>query len=216
ETKQLDKFLCIFLPLLSLPALLTTIYPGYEVNSWQITEWLINYQGGFVRRGLPGEIILALSRQGINPYLLIVGLSFSIWLILFVVLLKLSVHKGFPPIIICSRLFMLAPVIGHQMVRKDCLTILLFTIALYFLQKRRLRSIFLANGISGIAVLSHEIYGFISIPMFFIVKYTEQHHAANASSTGSCHRRFIYAVACNAPLLALFALCIAYKGSPAV
>src|SRR5262249_1884203 len=59
-------------------------------------------------------------------------------------------------------------------------------------------------------------YGFISIPMFFIVKYTEEHHAANASTTSSCHRRFIYAVACNAPLLALFALCLAYKGSPAV
>lgn len=28
---------------------------------WKIGDWLINYQGGFVRRGLPGEIFLSLS-----------------------------------------------------------------------------------------------------------------------------------------------------------
>ena len=37
----------------------------YEaVNSnkgWQYTDWLINYQGGFTRRGLPGELILKFS-----------------------------------------------------------------------------------------------------------------------------------------------------------
>ena len=26
-------------------------------NSWTVGEWLISYAGGFVRRGLPGEII---------------------------------------------------------------------------------------------------------------------------------------------------------------
>ena len=26
-------------------------------NSWTIGEWLISYAGGFVRRGLPGQII---------------------------------------------------------------------------------------------------------------------------------------------------------------
>ena len=26
-------------------------------NSWTIGEWLISYAGGFVRRGLPGELI---------------------------------------------------------------------------------------------------------------------------------------------------------------
>jgi len=26
-------------------------------NSWTVGEWLISYVGGFVRRGLPGELI---------------------------------------------------------------------------------------------------------------------------------------------------------------
>ena len=29
---------------------------------WTISEWLINYQGGFTRRGLIGEIIFQLSK----------------------------------------------------------------------------------------------------------------------------------------------------------
>ena len=217
--RQTDKFLCLFLSLLSLLPLLSALYPGYKVNSWQISEWLINYQGGFVRRGLPGEIILALSKLGINPYLAIIGLSFSIWLLLLLVLLKLSAHRGFPPLVICSQLCMLAPVIGHQIVRKDCLIILLFTLALYFFQKRGPKSVLLANSISGLAVLSHEVYGFVSIPMFFIVKYAERNESLSGEPGNPWvirRNRFIYAATCTSPLLALFVLCLVCNGNPSI
>lgn len=32
-----------------------------DLNNWGLTEWLINYQGGFVRRGLIGEMVFQLS-----------------------------------------------------------------------------------------------------------------------------------------------------------
>ena len=32
-----------------------------EYSSWQYVEWLINYQGGFVRRGFIGEILFQLN-----------------------------------------------------------------------------------------------------------------------------------------------------------
>src|SRR5262249_18441108 len=147
---------------LSLPALVSAIYPGYKVNSWQISEWLINYQGGFVRRGLSGELILALSRQGLNPYFVIIGMSFSIWLILIIVLLKLSANRSFPKVIILSQLCMLSPVIAHQIVRKDCLEILLFIVSLSFVQKEGVKAALLANVVSVFAVLSNEVYAFIS------------------------------------------------------
>ena len=35
----------------------------YQYDSWTIGEWLINYQGGFVRRGLSGETIYFLSNS---------------------------------------------------------------------------------------------------------------------------------------------------------
>ena len=38
------------------------LYSKYEVgNDTSISEWLINYQGGFTRRGLGGEINIFLS-----------------------------------------------------------------------------------------------------------------------------------------------------------
>ena len=33
-------------------------------NSWTVGEWLISYAGGFVRRGLPGELIHFISQIG--------------------------------------------------------------------------------------------------------------------------------------------------------
>ena len=41
------------------------------INSWVFNEWLINYRGGFVRRGLSGEILFNLSKFGLNHKYLI-------------------------------------------------------------------------------------------------------------------------------------------------
>ena len=39
-------------------------------NSWTVGEWLISYAGGFVRRGLPGELIHFISTQySLSPIL---------------------------------------------------------------------------------------------------------------------------------------------------
>ena len=31
-------------------------------NDWGISEWIINYQGGFTRRGLPGEVAFIIAQ----------------------------------------------------------------------------------------------------------------------------------------------------------
>src|SRR5262245_73041 len=109
--RLLDNILCIVLLLLCAPALLRAIHPGYyKITSFQVSEWLINYEGGFVRRGLPGEVLFALAKEGLNPYLLIIGVSLVIWLLLFLMLLRLASVRGFPALAICSQLCMLSPV----------------------------------------------------------------------------------------------------------
>ena len=43
---------------------ITVVYGWHNAraaNDWAIGEWLINYSAGFVRRGLPGEVVLLLS-----------------------------------------------------------------------------------------------------------------------------------------------------------
>jgi hypothetical protein len=216
---KIDKFLCLFLILFSLPALATSIYPGYKVASWQVTEWLINYQGGFVRRGLPGEIIFVLASHGINPYFVVISSSLVIWLLLFLIIFKLSIRRQFSLLIICSQLCLLAPVIGHVVVRKDCLIILCFVLALFFFQQKGFKSTLMANSISAFAVLSHEVYGFISIPLFFIVKYAEpavclSNDTGNSAKSVIC--RLFYAVTCMSPLLFLFGLSLGNAGNQSI
>lgn len=46
---------------LVLAVILHTLYSLYTSPSYAIADWLINYSGGFVRRGLPGAFILLIS-----------------------------------------------------------------------------------------------------------------------------------------------------------
>ena len=40
-------------------------YEFIDINPWSFTELLINYEGGFVRRGFIGNIIFQLDNDGI-------------------------------------------------------------------------------------------------------------------------------------------------------
>lgn len=46
-------------------ALHSFIYP-FDYVRYEVSDWLINYQGGFVRRGLIGELLLQF--EHIRPY----------------------------------------------------------------------------------------------------------------------------------------------------
>ncbi|MGN1277768.1 MAG: hypothetical protein ACI4UK_12320, partial [Floccifex sp.] len=50
-----------------------------EITSYPISDWLINYQGGFVRRGLIGEALYYLyDMTSVNVIILIIIASFVI------------------------------------------------------------------------------------------------------------------------------------------
>ena len=67
---------------------LATLYIGHqvfrEVDPWRIGDWLINYRGGFTRRGLSGEMVWWAHRAlGLDPILLISmvqGLCYGLFL----------------------------------------------------------------------------------------------------------------------------------------
>ncbi|MFH1155148.1 MAG: hypothetical protein V1793_15150 [Pseudomonadota bacterium] len=69
---EADNLLTRVLPYFFMITFLTTAAGaacGYlEHDSWRIGDWLVNYQGGFVRRGLLGEMIYQISRvTHVNP-----------------------------------------------------------------------------------------------------------------------------------------------------
>ncbi len=51
----------LFLLLLTLNSIYYTQFFVYSFNEWLVADWLINYSGGLVRRGLSGELIFILS-----------------------------------------------------------------------------------------------------------------------------------------------------------
>jgi len=82
---------------------------------WLSGDWLINYQGGFVRRGLVGEILFETSSlTGINLGILAIVLQMSLYAIFIMNTLFLSVNSSFTPLnamLICSPAFILFPIL---------------------------------------------------------------------------------------------------------
>jgi hypothetical protein len=76
---KIRKNYLIFLALaiiIEIPVILAIVwmtgdYREPRFNIWPVTEWLVNYQGGFVRRGLIGEFLLTISDpiRGVLPNL---------------------------------------------------------------------------------------------------------------------------------------------------
>ena len=72
------------------------IYHGYSKQSWNITEFLINYEGGFVRRGLLGQIILNIYHYaGIYPYYSILFISITAYLVLIWFFVRSFMRQGY-------------------------------------------------------------------------------------------------------------------------
>lgn len=87
ERSKVDSFLRKFISVYFIAlAVLITIGAWHQVGfheGFNIGDWLINYQGGFVRRGLIGEVLYFISRAtGVSPAIYLValqGIIFSVY-----------------------------------------------------------------------------------------------------------------------------------------
>ena len=90
-----------------------------SLNSWNASEWLISYSGGFVRRGLGGEIIYNISSYLlISPAKIIVLFSIFSYLLLCLILVKIS-KNIIPTFIILSPVMLGMPIYSDFLIRKD-------------------------------------------------------------------------------------------------
>ncbi|MBX0334491.1 hypothetical protein K3G39_14710 [Pontibacter sp. HSC-14F20] len=152
--------------------LLGSIKAGYEKESWHITEFLINYQGGFVRRGLLGEILYQISQHlHLSPYLIIILLSLIAYLFLIYFFLKSFIVKGYPVFLFPFVFFLGNPIINDFWVRKDVIELLLFIAAMYFITKGGKFVIALVNLFLVIGILIHESIAFFGLPFIFLLLY---------------------------------------------
>tara|TARA_A100001015_G_C15023978_1_gene729468 strand:+ start:980 stop:2179 length:1200 start_codon:yes stop_codon:yes gene_type:complete len=157
---------------LLLPPLVLNIWRAYSnVSSWQITEWLISYDGGFVRRGIGGEIVKTLSVVfELSPSLTIIILSIFSWLLL--VFLVLRVSRGLlPSYIVLSPVFLGMPIYSDFVIRKDVLGLLV--LAFSFLVIRNwdgIKKYIAVTTLLVFGVLNHESIIFYGFPIIILAE----------------------------------------------
>lgn len=183
---------------------------------WNIGDWLISYAGGFVRRGLPGSVLHMLaSTWQLNPILLISMLSVGSYVVLLALVWWFCRNK-FDASILLSPIFLLAPVIGGYLLRKDVFLVALYGLSLLTLQSyqrvSRARHVFLVplNLLSMLAIFSHESYGFWGLPSLVLL-------IAWIDSRSSCFdwRPLVRSSLYTIPSILAFLLCLMMKGSAA-
>lgn len=145
-----------------------------DVHSWGVSEFLINYQGGYVRRGLLGEVLLQISNTCflLDPRWLIALISFgSLFYVLYFIVRKFYEKKfcwWLLPLNICLS--------GGFIIRKDyiCMAIVIAMFSAFFcLRDWRSRLFFSLLSIL-LALNIHECYFFICAPFMMLLYITEQ------------------------------------------
>lgn len=184
----------------------------YE-NGWTVGEWLINYSGGFVRRGLTGTIIYYLSLlTQVNP-IIFVHLFSLISYFAYLYLLK-NCKKVFSRIFLLSPLVSLFPVLSFFVVRKDCLQMFLYGLCtLIIVNNKKFLSFFLINITSIFAILNHEAFFFWAMPSIIIlITLKDQTLAKGKKINKSLFRSIIFLF----PSFIATFFAFYYKGSPSI
>lgn len=141
---------------------------------WAITEWLINYQGGFVRRGLRGEIIFYLNKQfDIDPYTLITIITTSAFIFLIFFFVKGFIRKGYPIFLLPFVFLLGGPILNNFWMRADIIILIFFTIVIYLAYKKPRFYLIWINLFAVLGSLIHEIFVFISFPILLLMLFTD-------------------------------------------
>ena len=182
-------------------------------NSWTVGEWLISFAGGFVRRGLPGELIHFISTHySLGPILIV--WFFSIVSLTALILLLLNFCKNlFEKSFLLSQLIILAPLSENYFVRKDAFLVLLYGLSLLIMKAHyhksinKLIAVLSVNLISMVAIFSHESYGIWGLPSLLIIfSIFEKKGKKNIFQSFLCATLFLL------PAIFSFFLCWFFKG----
>ncbi len=165
-TVRLTAVLCLLLVADLLFLFIGEIRHGYYMESWQITEWLISYQGGFVRRGLAGELLYNISiYANSTPYYFILAACGFFYFLLAAYFIKGFSKKGYPYFLLPFVFLLGGPVINNFWVRKDVFLILMFVVSLMLIREKTILRLLLVNVVMALAILIHESVAFFSLPV---------------------------------------------------
>jgi len=134
KTKNFFLFLIIVVTI----SQITKFYSFYEeYSAWQYADWIINYQGGFIRRGFIGEILYNIYYLfGVDLdflVLILVNLLFLICSIFLFKSLEIIKKNQLDILIFLSPGFFLYPLMNSEIIgRKDILMIFSMSLIVFF------------------------------------------------------------------------------------
>jgi len=144
-------------------------------NNWATGEWLINYAGGFVRRGFFGELLLRLTPEGNSAIYVLLLLQFAFVVYIWIFLLQFAAKNTFSS---NSLILILSPAgisflswDKYLYVRKEILGIVLviFVFKLLNLELKVQLKMILANLAFVWVVLSSEVNLFFLPSLIFLI-----------------------------------------------
>jgi hypothetical protein len=176
--KWFTYFVCIFALLhLSINLFYVALKAG---NNWATGEWLINYGGGFIRRGFFGELLLRITPEGNSVIYFLLLMQFGLVVCVWLYLLQFAKRSQFSS---TSLLLVLSPAgisfvswDRYLFVRKEILGIVLVIFIFKLLNLDLKREIKVVLGILLFvgAVLSSEVnFFFLPSIVYLIITSTK-------------------------------------------
>lgn len=157
---------------------LRDLIANHGFASYEISEFLINYQGGFVRRGLLGEILFFFVKNyGIDIGWTIKIISAVCYLFVCFFFIFSFKKRNYSLYILPLCFFCGALVISTSYwIRKDALMICFFILAIWllYLNKKFLSKpikIVIINILLIFILLTHEVVAFFTLPIIFLLLY---------------------------------------------
>ncbi|WP_162623258.1 hypothetical protein [Confluentibacter sediminis] len=149
------------------------LFATYTYDSWNISEFLVNYQGGFVRRGLTGEILFFIARNfNINVEWTIKIICFICLVMVSIFFIRAFLKKGYSLYILPLCFFLGSGIFSNDWIRKDYLFFCFFIPIIFLLYKNNLSLIMkfiVVNFLTTFIILSHEVFAFFSIPILYLL-----------------------------------------------
>ena len=186
------------------------------VTNFHISDWLINYEGGFVRRGIIGEVLYWIYNiTNINIPVFITILAFCLLLCFSVLFVKKWMHYRLS-LVLLPTFILLGGLWGSNSFmwfRRDILIYLLVwgAYSCYSnILKNRKFSVVLFHLVSVITILSHEASFFYMLPivLFHYILYNRQNYNWKQSIQKATMLSF--------PSVCTFLLCSVFKGNSEV
>ena len=178
--QKFDKFylplIGVFLILLFINSIYYIHFFVYSSNEWLVADWLINYSGGFVRRGLSGELILLISNffniaAQDSLFFLFSSLQLFFFIFIFILLRQKQITFWFF-LIFASPSFLSFYIFDPSIIARKEILIYLTYLAWMITLSRHSKVTFNTSiifSILGIFItLLHEIFVFYSVIFYLI------------------------------------------------